>query len=68
MSCCQRGSGRRLSNTRGGGCGCGEVGTNETGTELESLEQLQRDLEQEVADVAARLKRLKEEQQAKVDA
>ena len=68
MSCRQRGSGRRLSHTRGGGCGCGHTEESDTGTDMEALEQLQRDLEQEVADVAARLKRLKEQQQARVDA
>ncbi len=68
MSCCGQGSERGPRHSRGHGCGCGHTGENHVETELESLERLQRDLEQEVADVAARLKRLKEEQQAKVEA
>lgn len=66
MSCCGRRSGHGHSHSRGHGCGWTDGTHGET--ELESLEQLQRDLEQEVADVAARLRRLKEEQQVDVDA
>ncbi len=67
MSCCG-GSEGGSRHSRGHGCGCGWTGQIDTETELESFERLQRDLEQEVADIAERVKRLKEEKQAKVDA
>lgn len=63
MNCCGRGSERGPHHSRAHGCGCGWTGETDTETELEALERLQRDLEQEVADVAERVKRLKEEQQ-----
>ncbi len=68
MSCCGEGLGRGTRRSGGHGCGCGRSDEHRAETDLESLEQLQRDLEQEVADVAARLKHLREEQQARVDA
>lgn len=68
MSCCERGSGKGLEHHGGHRCGCGHGDESRAETNLESLEQIQRDLEQEVADVAGRIKRLKEDQQGKVDA
>ena len=68
MRCFERGSVRGPRHSRGHGCDCGWNDEPHVETEMESLERLQRDLEQEVADVAARLKRLKDQQQAKVDA
>lgn len=61
MSCCGRGSGSGHRHSRGHGCGCGHADETDAKTDLESLEQLQRDLEQEVADVATRAQRLREE-------
>lgn len=68
MSCCGGGSGRGPQHSRGHGCGCGHHDESQAKTDLESLEQLQRDLEQEVADVAGRIRRFRDEQQAEVDA
>jgi len=68
VSCCGRGSGKGPLHHGGRKCGCGHSDESQVETDLESLEQLQRDLEQEVADVAARIRRLNEGQQPKVDA
>jgi len=68
VSCCGRGSGKGPQHHGGRKWGCGHGEESQVETDLESLEQLQRDLEQEVADVAERIRRLNEGQQPKVDA
>ncbi len=68
MSCCGKGSGCGSHHSEGREHGRGRTDETQADTDLASLERLQRDLEQEVADVAGRVRRLKEEQQAEVKA